>query len=50
MTVKSDNINNFTESSTSSPLRTKPTDKQMGLGTHNFFTKKSKNSNKEKNT
>lgn len=30
-------INDFTETSTSSPLRTRPTDKQMGLGTHNFF-------------
>lgn len=36
-------INDRTEISTSSPLRTRPTDKQMGLGTHNFFdTKPSK--------
>lgn len=42
-------INNYTETSTSSPLRTSPTDKQMGLGTRDFFTE-NKKTDKEKNT
>jgi hypothetical protein len=46
MSDRSQLINDYTEISTNSPQRTRPTDKQMGLGTHNFFTEKTK---KEKN-
>lgn len=42
MADRSQLINDYTEISTSSPQRTRPTDKQMGLGTHNFFTSNSK--------
>lgn len=48
--IKSQQINNFTETSTSSPKRTRPTDKQMGLGTHDFFTKKQNKTNNKDTT
>lgn len=42
MPNRSNLINDYTEISNNSPQRTRPTDKQMGLGTHNFFTDKAK--------
>jgi hypothetical protein len=35
-------ISRYTEVSTSDPQRIRPTDRQMGLGTHNFFQKKAR--------
>lgn len=40
-------IDDFAETSTSSPLRTRPTDKQMGLGTHNLLKNKPKKNNQK---
>jgi hypothetical protein len=44
-------INNFTETSTSSPKRIRPTDRQMGLGTHDLIEEKmNEKNNKKQNT
>lgn len=43
-------INNYTETSTSSSMRTRATDKQMGLGTHNFFKDKPKKDKEKSNS
>jgi hypothetical protein len=48
MADRSQLINDYTETSTSSPKRTRPTDRQMGLGTHNLFENKSKEKKDEK--
>ncbi|MBC2581359.1 hypothetical protein [Clostridium sp. DJ247] len=50
MSDRNNSINDYTETSTSSPLRTRPTDKQMGLGTHNFFKNKVKKDNQKSNS
>jgi hypothetical protein len=43
-----DSINSYSETSTSSPVRTSPNKKQMGLGTHEFFTSKANKEDKKK--
>jgi hypothetical protein len=48
MADRSQLINDYTETSTSSPLRTRPTDKQMGLGTEKIFTEDTEKKNTKK--
>lgn len=48
MPNRSQKINDYTEASNSSPQRVRPTDKQMGLGTHNFFQNETKGKKTEK--
>lgn len=46
MTSDTNTINSYVETSSNSPKRTRPTDKQMGLGSHDFFTSKEKKQKK----
>jgi hypothetical protein len=49
MSDRSQLINDYTETSTSSPLRTRPTDKQMGLGSRDWVDTKPKKQNSKDN-
>lgn len=51
MPNRSQKINDYTETSTSSPKRTRPTDRQMGLGSRDILTDKAEEKkNKAPNT
>ncbi|MBL4935629.1 hypothetical protein JK636_07645 [Clostridium sp. YIM B02515] len=47
MADRSQLINNYTETSTSIPERTRPNNKQMGLGTQEINTSKGKKTSKQ---
>jgi hypothetical protein len=48
MSDRIDPIDDNVEISGSSPKRTRPTDRQMGLGTHDFIQKSAKKKNNHK--
>lgn len=48
MPDRSQKINDYTETSTSDPQRLRPTDRQMGLGSHDTIGSKSNNKGNNK--
>lgn len=50
MPERSQKISDYTEISNNDPRHTRPTDKQMGLGSHNMLSGNAKNKNSNKNS